>query len=1008
MAARDDWPKMPNGMHFDGRHLLALVREGKSPFHDQWDVNLLVQEIEKNLDIQVDDISYVSQGSNCYGFHIKLSKGKDIVARLARGDVNMPGFDGFPIDVQVPEVKFEAEVYKLLLPETDILVSRLLYYRIPKLYEGPKLERPEDISGRRLFVFQRSEGENNVWHTLKLNQQSCLLEKAAHIRASLYKYEVSSEFASTWLRELLFEQKPERFPIPVAPTREFCIVLFISKIEATIKNIGDMIGWESDHNTVGPIAAAAKGSLLRLIPHIMPKGDDEDVLYRFVIDHGNFGIHNMSIAMDMKQQPFITSVYDWETGCIVPAILSDPMMAVTVDLTTDEEANPAVTRLWDIMTADELQKAATWSKLYSEALFSNAPDFKRSIKAGRDARHLWFALRDWRGDDPEKYFGDLGAWAEERMRKLVSGCYGRAEAVSFVGWLIYSRRAPYDLYYGVVDRDLTFDTTQKPSEDVFHSLKFPILLLTLVIPLIGLVAWFVFTAPKVKLSGSFTGLVIGGRFSQSFAKGIDIIYSGLLAPALMTALNCVWFSSARLAIRASQGKPQEQQRRIPLATWVTASAYTEIIPFNVKYKLRTLNGMQIDSRTLTSDDNRMPQPEVQGPQASFKLNLQQQATISEQLTNLLNQMAISNSSNLDSEGGYIVVNATDSSLADLNPSVMALYDIPAFRLSAICEPVQLVPPSLFPVQMGEDAVQMLGTLPTSNNTAQMYAYWYPGVAEDIKSRYTSELAIILFSSNYQHAILGYMHINTWNYSVPTQYGEIEPAVLNITTIDSLVTTYSLHCSLLRQEGVINYKRSTGQTWELSGSQFQPSKSPQRSFIGDWQVVLNYHAMAEAGTIPGIAPAISGGLACVVDDGQLVMCPSINFSTFASNFVVASGRAQSILFNVAAMDSSRDRPEYFYNVTGAVTQQFYHITYVPALLLASLLSLTIAASTAVGMIVYARWIQGDGMNTLREVTPLRLVVDSGAGTLQDTASMTRLADLSDSQLQEVAKEVYIMY
>ncbi|KAM0525609.1 hypothetical protein ACHAPE_000317 [Trichoderma viride] len=79
-------------------------------------------------------------------------------------------------------------------------------------------------------------------------------------------------------------------------------------------------------------------------------------------------------------------------------------MAVTVDLTTDKEANPAATRLWDIMTADEPEKAATWSKLYFEA--------------GRDARHLWFALRDWRGDDPEQYFGDLGAWAKERMRKL--------------------------------------------------------------------------------------------------------------------------------------------------------------------------------------------------------------------------------------------------------------------------------------------------------------------------------------------------------------------------------------------------------------------------------------------------------------------------------------------------------------------------------------------------------------------------------------------------------------
>lgn len=105
-------------------------------------------------------------------------------------------------------------------------------------------------------------------------------------------------------------------------------------------NIGDMIGWEDDHNTVGPVAAAAKRSLLRLIPRIMPKGDDEEVLYRFVIEHGDFGIHNMPIAMDVEQQPIITSVYDWETDCIIPAILSDPMMAVTVDLTTDNEANP--------------------------------------------------------------------------------------------------------------------------------------------------------------------------------------------------------------------------------------------------------------------------------------------------------------------------------------------------------------------------------------------------------------------------------------------------------------------------------------------------------------------------------------------------------------------------------------------------------------------------------------------------------------------------------------------
>jgi hypothetical protein len=102
---------------------------------------------------------------------MKLSNGMDIVARLARSDVNMPDYDGFPIHVQVPEVKFEAEVYELLHSEPDIVASRLLYYRVPVQHGAPKLGRPKDIAGRRLFVFQRSEGENNVWSSLSPDQK---------------------------------------------------------------------------------------------------------------------------------------------------------------------------------------------------------------------------------------------------------------------------------------------------------------------------------------------------------------------------------------------------------------------------------------------------------------------------------------------------------------------------------------------------------------------------------------------------------------------------------------------------------------------------------------------------------------------------------------------------------------------------------------------------------------------------------------------------------------------
>ena len=177
-----------------------------------------------------------------------------------------------------------------------------------------------------------------------------------------------------------------------------------------------MIGWESDYNTVGPIAAAAKCSLLRLIPHILPQEiADRPTLYRLVLEQGDFGIHNMSITTD---EYTVTSMFDWETGCIAPAILSDPLMAVEVDLVTDEDASPSITRVSDDATPDERLNYMNWATQYTNVLYAKAPDYKTVIQAGRDARHLWFALRDWRGEDPEGYFGALGTWAETRLREL--------------------------------------------------------------------------------------------------------------------------------------------------------------------------------------------------------------------------------------------------------------------------------------------------------------------------------------------------------------------------------------------------------------------------------------------------------------------------------------------------------------------------------------------------------------------------------------------------------------
>ena len=105
------------------------------------------------------------------GLHLKLSNQPDIVAHLSRHDVNMPNFDGLPIHKQVPEDRLEVVVYQLLCSEPDILASCLLYHSIPVQHVSPRLDPPPDIAGRHLFLFERTEGENNVWWDLGPEQK---------------------------------------------------------------------------------------------------------------------------------------------------------------------------------------------------------------------------------------------------------------------------------------------------------------------------------------------------------------------------------------------------------------------------------------------------------------------------------------------------------------------------------------------------------------------------------------------------------------------------------------------------------------------------------------------------------------------------------------------------------------------------------------------------------------------------------------------------------------------
>ena len=85
----------------------------------------------------------------------------------------MPNYNSYPFDKQAAMVKFEAAVYELLRPEPNILVSHLLCHRIPVQHNGPRLEHPRDIAGRGFLLFEKAEGEENVWNDIGPEKKVC-------------------------------------------------------------------------------------------------------------------------------------------------------------------------------------------------------------------------------------------------------------------------------------------------------------------------------------------------------------------------------------------------------------------------------------------------------------------------------------------------------------------------------------------------------------------------------------------------------------------------------------------------------------------------------------------------------------------------------------------------------------------------------------------------------------------------------------------------------------------
>lgn len=283
---------------------------------------------------------------------------------MSSADVNMPSYDGFSLDWLHKQFAFETAILDFVDHCPTIPTSPLRYWRRSVQHSGDRRELPKDISGRQLIIFEMTRDSHIDWRKLDEGQkvsrspqlltpscrrtnsvlQNSIIAQSASIRAALLNQRLFHEFVTKWLLWGTFqpvEWAPKELP-PITPTRSFCIQLFRARIGSIIKNEGDIIGFSDSSYKVGKRLLAAKRTLLRVVPYILPKVDDE-LLYRFVLQHDDLGLHNMSIFVDESGQVKLTSIYDWETANIVPVILSDFDFSIAgCDLRVDEGGKPWV------------------------------------------------------------------------------------------------------------------------------------------------------------------------------------------------------------------------------------------------------------------------------------------------------------------------------------------------------------------------------------------------------------------------------------------------------------------------------------------------------------------------------------------------------------------------------------------------------------------------------------------------------------------------------------------
>lgn len=193
--------------------------------------------------------------------------------------------------------------------------------------------------------------------------------QSAKAAAMLYKFDPPFPFASMWMLRRAFGSGKGAAALGTVASRRVCKVLLVDLVQETFGRLRCGMADGEESPVLGTRLSAIELSLRKLVPRILPRSScksQEVATYRLVLDNGDFGIHNMTVLGEGEGAPHVTSVFDWEEGCIVPALLSQPMMIVTADLILTENGEPGIRRWGDGDTPSKMAEYMTWARTYYE------------------------------------------------------------------------------------------------------------------------------------------------------------------------------------------------------------------------------------------------------------------------------------------------------------------------------------------------------------------------------------------------------------------------------------------------------------------------------------------------------------------------------------------------------------------------------------------------------------------------------------------------------------------